>query len=121
MACLMQNHEMFPFMQRRELADLVFQLFLQLVTLCTVTLNFNFNNLVQLYQYLFNIPHFLNFFFQYIAFLLDRKGEGTHSCYITEAHEGQMNTIDVIHNVVNFGEFMCTACTLFKEQFKIIN
>lgn len=39
---------------------------------------------------------------RYIAFLLDRKGDGTHSCYITEAYEGQMNTIDVIHNVVNF-------------------
>ena len=41
--------------------------------------------------------------FQFVAFLLDRKGEGTFSCYITEAYEGQMNTIDVIHNVVNFG------------------
>ncbi|XP_068683040.1 dipeptidyl aminopeptidase BI-like [Montipora foliosa] len=39
---------------------------------------------------------------RFVAFLLDRKGEGTFSCYITEACEGQMNTIDVIHNVVNF-------------------
>lgn len=39
---------------------------------------------------------------RFVAFLLDRKGEGTFSCYITEAYEGQMNTIDVIHNVVNF-------------------
>ena len=47
------------------------------------------------------------FFFQYIAYLLDRKGDGSYSCYINEAYEGQMNTIDVIHNVVNFGEFSC--------------
>lgn len=39
---------------------------------------------------------------RYIAYLLDRKGDGSHSCYINEAYEGQMNTIDVIHNVVNF-------------------
>lgn len=39
---------------------------------------------------------------RFIGFLLDRKGEGSYSCYITEAYEGQMNTIDVIHNVVNF-------------------
>ena len=47
------------------------------------------------------------FFIQYIAYLLDRKGDGSHSCYINEAYEGQMNTVDVIHNVVNFGKFSC--------------
>lgn len=41
---------------------------------------------------------------QYIGFLLDKSGEGTHSLYITEAHEGMINFIDAIPKVINFGE-----------------
>ncbi|XP_020623463.1 protease 2-like isoform X1 [Orbicella faveolata] len=39
---------------------------------------------------------------KYIGFLLDKSGEGTHSLYITEAHEGIINFIDAIPKVVNF-------------------
>lgn len=35
---------------------------------------------------------------------MDKSGEGTHSLYITEAHEGMINFVDAIPKVANFGE-----------------
>ncbi|KAJ7390785.1 hypothetical protein OS493_022343 [Desmophyllum pertusum] len=49
-----------------------------------------------------------------------KSGEGTHSLYITEAHEGMINFVDAIPKVVNF-EWGSDDLTMYYNQALIDN
>ncbi|RMX35546.1 hypothetical protein pdam_00003796 [Pocillopora damicornis] len=52
---------------------------------------------------------------RYIGFLLDKSNTGMYTLFVTEAHEGIINFIDAIPNVVNF-EWGCDDLTIYYSR-----